>query len=136
VLLEFAEKGNLKAREQYASAVPRFYLTPRECKSALVRANWINKKYKDMVFRAGREAKIYKMPERAIVGWLNKRNDQGKWQRRFIVLHRGELHYFKDSKTSYPKGTLKMAGVRVDLPLKDVSHPPPRHTKCHWQRRN
>ncbi len=125
----FAAKGNAAARQKYAHDVPRFVLTPRECKTSLVRRNWISKKYREMVYlnRGGAgPSRVVRMPERAHIGWLNKQNENGKWQRRFTVLHRGELCYFKDATISYPKGTIPLAGVRVDLPRRDLHNRDPK----------
>lgn len=132
MLEEFRQKGNVAARKRFESGVPSFYITPQVCPTDIVRCHWIQMKYYDMKFTPEKNPKtVYQMPERALVGWLNKRNEKGKWQRRYVVLSHNKLSYFKEPSTSYPQGSIDVAGIKIDIPAhtfrtsaKDPKPPP------------
>uniref|UniRef100_A0A6V3JSM4 Arf-GAP with dual PH domain-containing protein 1 n=1 Tax=Lotharella globosa TaxID=91324 RepID=A0A6V3JSM4_9EUKA len=117
ILGEFRKKGNSKARRTFEKDVPSYYLTPYDCTSDLVRKHWIETKYVAQSFTEDKPSMVkVRMPERAMVGWLNKCNDSGKWQRRYVVLYRDKLSYFADSATSLPKGSIPLPNTKVTIP--------------------
>ncbi|GAB5361210.1 hypothetical protein AAMO2058_000693900 [Amorphochlora amoebiformis] len=113
---EFEAKGNSRAQKIFEANVPKYYLSPRECMNDLVRKNWIETKYLEKAFRASETTLInVRMPERALVRWLHKRNDSGKWQKRYCILFHDTLSYFTNSSTSLPSGTINISNSSVKI---------------------
>lgn len=121
--------GNVKARQIYEHRAPTFYERPhKKSPSSLVRENWIRAKYVRKEFMraavdASEEAKTellhnvsFQMPERAKMGSLYKQNEKDKWQKRWFVLHRDQLIYFKDPTDSYSRGKLDVSCMELKIP--------------------
>mmetsp|Transcript_30918 Transcript_30918/g.75405 ORF Transcript_30918/g.75405 Transcript_30918/m.75405 type:complete len:385 (-) Transcript_30918:308-1462(-) len=117
MLNTFRKKGNTKARKLFEAKVPSWFLSPRECPNSKVRKHWIECKYMTQKF-TGENAKPTKqlMPEPAMIGFLHKCNDAGKWQKRYCVLFRDQLMYFKESSTSLPNGKIDLQQAVVSIP--------------------
>eukprot|EP00468_Gymnochlora_sp_CCMP2014_P005383 CAMPEP_0167761134 /NCGR_PEP_ID=MMETSP0110_2-20121227/11990_1 /TAXON_ID=629695 /ORGANISM="Gymnochlora sp., Strain CCMP2014" /LENGTH=388 /DNA_ID=CAMNT_0007647757 /DNA_START=46 /DNA_END=1212 /DNA_ORIENTATION=- len=130
ILEEFRKKGNELARKTYEAAVPCYHITPRETSHSAVRKYWIERKYKEKAYTADKKAQtIFNMPERARIGWLFKRNDAGKWQKRYFVLFREKLSYFRDSATSLPSGSILMHDAKITIPKRERSPKETEHDK-------
>jgi len=121
--------GNVKAREQYEHRAPTFYERPhKKSPSSVVRENWIRAKYVRKEFMrppadANEEAKAdlfnsgtFIMPEPAKMGFLYKQNEKEKWQKRWFVLYRDQLIYFKDPCHSYSKGSISVKKMNLKIP--------------------
>mmetsp|Transcript_10966 Transcript_10966/g.20150 ORF Transcript_10966/g.20150 Transcript_10966/m.20150 type:complete len:384 (-) Transcript_10966:115-1266(-) len=130
-LAEFKAKGNNRARKIFEHAVPSYFLTPNDCEHPLVRKHWIESKYMSKAFCDGATSQptLVRMPERALLGWLHKRNDAGKWQLRYVVLYRDKLSYFKDNNASLPNGQVDLGNADITIPERVMSpngtKPPP-----------
>mmetsp|Transcript_3647 Transcript_3647/g.4887 ORF Transcript_3647/g.4887 Transcript_3647/m.4887 type:complete len:380 (-) Transcript_3647:358-1497(-) len=115
---EFRIKGNKLARKKFEKHVPAYFMTPRECPNPLVRKYWIETKYVAKQFE--NEAGKVLMPEQAMLGWLMKCNDAGRWQKRYCVAYRNKLMYFKESSQSLPTGTIELAQATVTIPDREL----------------
>lgn len=116
--------GNAKAARLYEWLAPSYYFRPSDTDSPLVRENWIRAKYvrKEFVKACQDDQKdagnprLYMMPERAREGELLKLNPKNVWQKRWFVLHRRKLLYFKDGGESFAKGEIDVSDAEIVVP--------------------
>jgi len=116
-----AEEGNVRGRERYECNAPSYFMRTIESKSPLVRENWIRAKYVKKEFikceDKDRNPCLVSMPEHAVVGYLEKRNKKGKWQKRYFILLGSFLYYFKSSTELNCCGKIEIAQVsKVSVP--------------------
>ena len=100
---------------------PLYYIRPSKNCSSLIRENWIRAKYVRKEFcpiegQAPEEGAIIEMPEQSKQGFLLKRNNRNRWQKRWFVLHKNVLYYYKGDNDSYSKGQIFIQHVKVEVP--------------------
>lgn len=117
--------GNVRARKQFELNAPCYYMKPSsKCTSNVVRDYWIRAKYVQKEFieqEGGDQSHVnnlinFSMPEHGVMGWLQKQNEKNVWQKRWFVLHRQYLQYYKDPTDSYPKGKLVITDASLKIP--------------------
>lgn len=113
-----AENGNLKVRKIYESHVPCYYLRPSSTElSPFVRTNWIDQKYTKQAFKEKSTVPMIKlMPEQSKSDVLFKQNMKNVWQKRYFILHKKHLYYYKDEFDSYPKGSIDITQCNLTIP--------------------
>jgi Arf-GAP with dual PH domain-containing protein len=118
--------GNVRAREMYEYNAPGFYVRPTETKSPIVRENWIRAKYvrKEFVKACEDDEKdsqnpaVFDMPEQVKEGAMSKLNPKGAWQKRWFILHRRRLYWFKAGNDSYAKGNVDVTEATFEVPAR------------------
>ena len=116
-LLDFMRSvGNVKANEIYQYNMPTYYVTPAECDNNIIRENFIRAKYvrKEFIKNDINTASIA-MPEKSTLGFMLKSNPKGKFQKRWFSLYGRYLKYYKEPNDSYPKGTIDISHVTVNV---------------------
>jgi hypothetical protein len=110
-----SEVGNVRGRELYEYNAPSYFMRTTESKSPSVRENWIRAKYvkKQFIKTENKDQNpcLVTMPERALLGFLEKRNVAGKWQKRYFILMGSFLYYFKSPSDMMCAGKVDIVAI-------------------------